>query len=52
LGRVRTLPNGAQLANTTNDAQLITAMHQWFGAQISDHGHDAIDHLRTTATRI
>jgi len=36
------LPNGAQLTYTTTDLQLITALHQWFGAQLSDHGHDAI----------
>src|SRR6266540_5252216 len=38
------LPNGAQLTYTTDDLQLITALHQWFGAQLSDHGHDATDH--------
>lgn len=35
------LPNGAQITYTTNDLQLITALHQWFGAQLSDHGDDA-----------
>jgi hypothetical protein len=38
------LPNGAQLTYTSNDPQLITALHQWFGAQLSDHAHDATDH--------
>lgn len=38
------LPNGAQLTYTTPDPQLITALHQWFGAQLSDHGQDATDH--------
>jgi len=37
------LPNGAQLTYTTPDPQLITALHQWFGAQLSDHGQDATD---------
>ena len=38
------LPNGTQIAYTTQDPQLITALHQWFGAQLSDHGHDAMSH--------
>jgi len=37
------LPDGAQLTYTTEDRRLITALHQWFGAQLSDHGHDATD---------
>jgi len=35
------LPNGAQITFTTNDLSLITAIHRWFGAQLSDHGADA-----------
>lgn len=35
------LPNGAQIAFTTQDLRLITAIHRWFGAQLSDHGSDA-----------
>jgi hypothetical protein len=35
------LPNGAQIAFTTQDIHLITAIHSWFGAQLSDHGVDA-----------
>ena len=38
------LPNGAQLTFTTDDQRLITALHQWFGAQLADHGQDASDH--------
>jgi len=38
------LANGAQITFTTPDAHLVTALHQWFGAQLSDHGHDAISH--------
>lgn len=37
------LPNGAQLTFTTQDLHLITAIHRWFGAQLSDHGADATD---------
>ena len=35
------LADGAQITFTTEDAQLITAIHRWFGAQLSDHGADA-----------
>ena len=35
------LPNGAQLVFSTQDLHLITAIHRWFGAQLSDHGADA-----------
>lgn len=35
------LPNGAQITFTTQDLHLITAIHRWFGAQLSDHGADA-----------
>lgn len=35
------LPDGAQITFTTQDLRLITAVHRWFGAQLSDHGSDA-----------
>lgn len=35
------LPNSAQITFTTQDLQLVTAIHRWFGAQPSDHGADA-----------
>jgi hypothetical protein len=35
------MPNGAQITFTTHDLRLITAIHRWFGAQLSDHGSDA-----------
>jgi hypothetical protein len=35
------LSNGAQLTFTNSDIHLITAIHRWFGAQLSDHGADA-----------
>lgn len=35
------LPNGAQIDFVTEDLKLITAIHKWFGAQLSDHGSDA-----------
>ena len=38
------LPNGAQIQYTTQDPALIMALHQWFTAQLSDHGHHAVGH--------
>jgi len=35
------LSNGAQITFTTQELHLITAIHRWFGAQLSDHGADA-----------
>lgn len=35
------LPAGAQLRFETEDLGLVTAIHRWFGAQLSDHGADA-----------
>lgn len=36
------LPNGAEITFTTEDPQLVTAIHRWFGSQLSDHGSDAM----------
>jgi hypothetical protein len=33
---------GAELSYRTADAQLVTALHAWFDAQLSDHGADAM----------
>lgn len=35
------LPNGAQITFETEDLHLLTAVHRWFGAQLSEHGADA-----------
>jgi hypothetical protein len=35
------LPAGARITFTAQDPHLITALHRWFGAQLSDHGADA-----------
>jgi len=35
------LPDGAQITFTTADLYLLTALHRWFGAQLSDHASDA-----------
>ena len=35
------LPDGAEIRFETHDAHLLTAIHRWFGAQLSEHGADA-----------
>lgn len=39
--RYTPLATGGQITYTTDDITLITAIHQWFGAQLNDHGRDA-----------
>ncbi|MEU4710857.1 hypothetical protein AB0G00_30960 [Nocardia salmonicida] len=36
--RYEELPDGARLFYTTNEPPLVSALHQWFEAQSSDHG--------------
>jgi hypothetical protein len=36
------LPNGAEITYSAEDKALITAIHQWFDAQLADHGSDAV----------
>ncbi|MGO4660135.1 hypothetical protein AB4Z34_36120 [Ensifer sp. 2YAB10] len=33
---------GAEIAYRTADAKLVSAIHDWFDAQVSDHGKDAV----------
>ena len=35
------LPDGGRITYTSGDPALITAIHRWFGAQLSDHAGDA-----------
>lgn len=35
------LPDGGQIRYTTQQSTLVTAVHDWFAAQRSDHGHHA-----------
>lgn len=35
------IPSGGQITFTTHDIHLLTAVHRWFGAQLSEHGADA-----------
>ena len=36
-----TLSSGAAITFETTDLHLLTALHRWFGAQLSEHGADA-----------
>lgn len=38
----RDLFNGAQIRYATSNPALVPVLHQWFDAQLSDHGADAI----------
>ena len=38
------LPDGARIRYTTKDPALVIAIHQWFDAQVSDHGRHASGH--------
>ena len=42
--RYTALPNGGEIRYTTANPVLVTALHQWFTAQLSDHGRHAMDH--------
>jgi hypothetical protein len=35
------IPGGAELTYTTRESKLIAVLHQWFDAQLADHGPDA-----------
>ena len=35
------IPTGAEIVFATADVSLLTAVHRWFGAQLSEHGADA-----------
>jgi hypothetical protein len=40
--RYGSIADGATIAFSTTDSSLVAALHQWFAAQVSDHGHDAM----------
>ena len=44
--RYSALPDGAQIRYTTKDPKLVAALHRWFDAQLSDHGHHASGHTQ------
>jgi hypothetical protein len=37
----RPLPDGGEIRFRASDIRLVTAVHRWFGAQLSEHGADA-----------
>jgi hypothetical protein len=39
----RDLFNGAQIRYATSNPALVPALHQWFDAQLADHGADAME---------
>jgi len=42
----REVPDGAEVRYTGLTQAVTDAIHRWFDAQLSDHGHDATDHLK------
>lgn len=38
----RDLPDGAEIVYRSDEPRLVAALHEWFDAQLSDHGHDAM----------
>jgi hypothetical protein len=44
--RYASLPDGAEVRYTTKDPKLVAALHRWFDAQLSDHGHHASGHMQ------
>lgn len=40
--RYKDVDGGAELIYQTADAKLVAALHEWFDAQLSDHGADAV----------
>lgn len=40
--RYRDLPDGGEIVYRTDEPRFVAALHDWFDAQLSDHGHDAM----------
>ncbi len=43
--RYAALPDGAQIRYKAKDPKLVMAIHEWFAAQLSDHGHHAMSQM-------
>ncbi len=41
--RYSDLPDGAKIEYESGDPTLVAALHDWFDAQVSDHGNHAED---------
>jgi hypothetical protein len=39
----REMQSGAEIVYATKNPELVFALHQWFDAQLSDHGNDAME---------
>nr|WP_314624079.1 aspartate carbamoyltransferase [uncultured Noviherbaspirillum sp.] len=37
------MKDGAKIVYTTSQPRLVNALHEWFDAQVSDHGHHAME---------
>jgi len=45
------LPNGAQIHYSTEYPQYVQALHEWFDAQMKEHGNDVVpEHLKHHST--
>ncbi len=42
--RYTALPNGGEIQYTTTNPDLVMAIHQWFRAQVKEHGRHAVGH--------
>lgn len=40
--RYRNLKSGAEIQYLSHDPRLVSALHEWFDAQVADHGTDAM----------
>ena len=40
--RYRDLQSGAEIQYSSHDPKLVSALHEWFDAQVADHGTDAM----------
>ena len=40
--RYRDLQSGAEIRYSPHDSKLVSALHEWFDAQVADHGTDAM----------
>jgi hypothetical protein len=44
--RYTALSDGAEIRYEAKDPKLVIAIHEWFAAQLSDHGHHASEHMK------
>lgn len=49
----KALPNGAQIHYSTEYPQYVQALHEWFDAQMSEHGNEVIpEHIKHHSTPV